>query len=159
MKIKGEKNCKANFRNLDGDSFFHFRVEYAHPTISVFIYNYDADTFESCFSIEHEMDFQGIFLITGNSGIYNPDQIIIDSFAIYNPHEKVAASHNKHFHEAHKRKASRDMEKFRHDHITTDLLHSTKSFFNKETFGEENLLDMLPNQLSMTKKAMSESLK
>ena len=125
MKIKNEKNCLVKFRNLEGEQFFHFRVEYAHPTISVFTYNYEADTFESCFSIEHEMDFNGIFLITGNSGLYNPDQIIIDSFAIYNPHEKVSASHNQHFHEAHKRKATRDMERFRHDHITTDLLHST----------------------------------
>jgi hypothetical protein len=51
------------------------------------------------------------------------------------------------------------MEKFQHDHLTKDLLHSTNSFFNKDTFGEENLLDMLPNQLGMTKKAMSETLK
>lgn len=98
-------------------------------------------------------------MVTGNSGLFNPDSIFIDSFAIYNPHEKVSASHNQHFHEAHKRKATRDMEKFQHDHLTKDLLHSTNSFFNKDTFGEENLLDMLPNQLGMTKKAMSETLK
>ena len=112
MKLKGEKNCKANFRNLDGEKFFHFRVEYTKPTIAVYTYNYDADTFESCFTMDFEMDFNGIFMVTGNSGIYNPDSIVIDSFALYNPQEKVSAAHNQHFHEAHKKKATHDMAKF-----------------------------------------------
>jgi len=40
-----------------------------------------------------------------------------------------------------------------------DLIHNDNSFFNKEIFGEENMIDMLPTQLSMTKETMSRVLK
>jgi len=40
---------------------------------------------------------------------------------------------------------------FNHHSLYEDLIHSGKSFFSKETFGEENLLDMLPTKLSLLK--------
>lgn len=48
---------------------------------------------------------------------------------------------------------------FDHDTHIKDLIHNEKSFFNKEMFGEENLMDMIPMQLSMTKEKMSQVLK
>jgi hypothetical protein len=105
------------------------------------------------------MDFNGIFMLTGASGLNNPDHIYIDSFAMYDMSEKVSEGHNQHFHEAHKKKAIRDMAQFDHDHHTKDLLHSTNSFFNKNMFGEANLIDMIPEQLSMTKQTKAETLR
>jgi hypothetical protein len=105
------------------------------------------------------MDFNGIFMLTGASGLNNPDHIYIDSFAMYDMSEKVSEGHNQHFHEAHKKKAVRDMAQFDHDHHTKDLLHSNNSFFNKDMFGEANLIDMIPEQLSMTKQTKAETLR
>jgi len=102
------------------------------------------------------MDFSGIFMVTGATGINNPDHMYIDSFAMYDPSERVSEGHNKHFHDAHKKKAIHDMAQFDHDHILKDLMHSTNSFFNKDTFGYENLLDMVPEQLAITKRLMQD---
>jgi NADH:ubiquinone oxidoreductase subunit E len=73
---------------------------------------------------------------------------------MYDPSEKVSEGHNQHFHEAHKKKALHEIAKFDSDFHAKNLLHKTKSFFTKDTFGEENLLDMIPEQLAMTKTEM-----
>lgn len=57
MKIRDEKNCKVQFRNLPADSFFHFRVEYSEPKISVYWYDYEKDAYEFCTSIEQKLEF------------------------------------------------------------------------------------------------------
>ena len=58
------------------------------------------------------MDFKGVFMLTSNSGTRDPDHYYIDSFAFYDRHESVSEGHNKHFHEAHKKKAIHDMAVF-----------------------------------------------
>ena len=78
------------------------------------------------------MDFNGVFLLTGNAGSNNPDHIYVDSFAMYDPSEEVSVGHNQHFHEAHKKKSLHDISIFNHEHHTRDLLHKTESFFNKD---------------------------
>lgn len=108
--------------------------------------------------MEQELDFNGVFVITGGSGIRNPDSIFIDQFSLYNPEESVSAGHNQHYHDAHKKKAIHDMAQFNIDHHVRDLIHNDMAFFNKETFGEENLLDMIPTQLTITKEASSKVL-
>jgi hypothetical protein len=40
------------------------------------------------------MDFRGIFMMTANSGMRDPDHYFIDSFALYDPSEKVSEGHN-----------------------------------------------------------------
>lgn len=117
LKISGEKNCKVAFRNLPGKKDFHFRVEYNRPQVSVFWYNKDMEQFESCVSFDHDMDFNGMFLLTASAGIKNPDHYFIDSLALYNPEERVSEGHNQHYHDAHKKKAIHDMAQFEHDHI------------------------------------------
>lgn len=52
MKVKDEKNCKANFRNLAGDRAFHIRLEYQKPTVSLYSYNIDTDTYETCATLD-----------------------------------------------------------------------------------------------------------
>ena len=50
------------------------------------------------------------------------------------------------------------MALFNHEHHAKDLLHSTNSFFNKEQFGLENLIDMVPTQMTNLFKEMGNSL-
>ena len=131
MKIRNEQNCKARFRNLDGDAAFHFRIEYKKPRVSLYWFDSSLNQFEMCGSIEQELDFNGIFMITGASGLTNPDHIFIDSLAMYDPGETVSEGHNEHVHEVHKKKAIHDMAQFNIDHHAKDLLHNKESFFNK----------------------------
>ena len=76
-----------------------------------------------CTSIEKDIDFNGIFLLSGGAGLNNPDHIFIDSFATYDPSEKVSEGHNQHFHEAHKQKALHEIAKFDSEHHAKNLLH------------------------------------
>ena len=48
---------------------------------------YDRDTldFEACFSLQKELDYDGIFLITAGTGPRNIDHVFLDQFALYNP--------------------------------------------------------------------------
>ena len=39
-------------------------------------------------------------------------------------------------------------------HLTKDLIHSTEQHFTKDGFGEDNLLDLLPTQLTHTKDSL-----
>mmetsp|Transcript_5476 Transcript_5476/g.9278 ORF Transcript_5476/g.9278 Transcript_5476/m.9278 type:complete len:301 (+) Transcript_5476:531-1433(+) len=159
MKLKGEKYCKAKLRNLAGERPVHLRLEYSSPQVSIFVYNHELSQFESCISMEHPMDFEGTFLISGGSAINNPDSVVIDQFTLYNLEEAVAEGHNQHFHDAHRKKAVHDMAQFDAAHAARDLVHNDMAFFNKEVFGEENLVDMLPTQLTMTKQASSKVLR
>lgn len=159
MKVTEGNHCKAEMRNLVGDAPFYLRIEYRKPNVYILFYNEDTKSFQSCVSLTQELDFDGLFAVTAGTSITNPDKVYLDSFALYNPEEKVAISHNQHFHDAHKRKAKHDMADFDHDKHIKDLIHNEKSFFNKEMFGEENLIDMIPMQLSMTKEKMSAVLK
>ena len=105
------------------------------------------------------MEYPGVWLLTAGNGPKNPDRVFVESFAIYNTEEKVAVGHNQHIHDAHKKKAERDMKQFDLTHHVTDLIHDENRWFNKHQFGEETLLDMIPDQLTFTKNSMSSVLK
>ena len=159
MKLKNEKNCREQIRNLPGDQPFHLRIEYKNPQISIFTYNSELQQFKSCISMEQDMDFNGVWVISGTTANVNPDRVFLDSFSYYNPQEKVSVGQNQRYHDAHKKKSEHDMAAFSVHHHTKNLIHNDLSFFNKDTFGEENLLDMLPHQLTNTRKEMSRVLK
>lgn len=159
MKTKGEQNCLAHVRNLPEDEPLLLRIEFHKPTLYVLVYDYRKEDFEQCFSFDAELDYPGVWLLTAGNGLKNPDHVYIESFALYNTEEKVSAGHNQHVHDAHKKKALRDMKEFDLTHKVSDLLHDENRWFNKHTFGEENLLDMIPEQLLNTKGSMSTVLK
>lgn len=56
-------------------------------------------------------------------------------------------------------KAKHDMDIFDKEHLVKDLMHNDMSFFNQALYDEEHMLDMIPVQLTMTKKTMSTVLK
>jgi hypothetical protein len=135
------------------------RIEYHKPEVYVLFYDYKKEDFEQCFSFEAPLDYPGVWLLTAGNGPKNPDHVYIDSFAIYNTEEKVSEGHNQHIHDAHKKKALRDMKQFDLTHKVTDLLHDENKWFNKKQFDEEILMDMLPDQLTFTKQTMSTVLR
>jgi len=51
------------------------------------------------------------------------------------------------------------MDIFDKEHLVKDVIHNEKQFFNKALFDEKHMLDMIPVQLTMTKKTMSTVLK
>lgn len=91
MKIKGEKNCKAKLRNLPEEQPAHLRLEYSAETqaFNVYVYNYESEGFTHCLTYEQQLDYNGIFLVTGASGITNQDHVYLDYFALYNMNERV----------------------------------------------------------------------
>ena len=159
MKTKGEHNCLAEIRNLPDDEPLLMRIEYHDKELFVLTYNYKKDDFDQCLTFEADLEFPGIWLITAGNGMKNPDHVFLESFALYNRDEKVAEGHNQHIHDAHKKKAERDMRQFDLTHKVTDLLHNEQRWFNKKSFGEENLIDMIPDQLLFTKNTMSAVLR
>jgi len=56
-------------------------------------------------TLEQEITYEGIFLVTAGSGIKNPDHVYLEYFGLYNMHEKVTDSFKQHKHEVHKKKA------------------------------------------------------
>lgn len=83
-------------------------------------------------------------MMTANSGMRDPDHYFIDSFALYDPSEKVSEGHNQHFHEAHKKKAIHDVAIFNHEHLARDLLHY-KDF--QQNHSETYLIKELPEEM------------
>ena len=88
MKIKGEKNCKARFRNL-GTGPFQLRIEYRNQLVSIYTKQSSEEEFQSCVSFQQDLDFKGLWLITGSSGLTTPDKAVVDSFSLYNLGEQV----------------------------------------------------------------------
>jgi len=43
-------------------------------------------------TIEQEITYEGIFLVSAGSGIKNPDHVYLEYFGLYNMHEKVSDS-------------------------------------------------------------------
>lgn len=146
MKVSGGKNCQRQVRNLPGDGILSLRIEYKKPTITVLVWDVEKKTFDTCLSLDHELEFSGNWVVAAGNGIKNPDHVYIENFVLYDPETKVAEGHNKHVEEVHKKKAYRfDTSYFDHKDHVKDLIHSDASFFRKEQFGEENLLDMIPH--------------
>jgi hypothetical protein len=96
MKVTGEKNCQRQVRNLPGDGVFSLRIEYKKPTITVLVWDAEKKTFDTCISIDHELEFSGNWVIAAGNGIKNPDHVYVENFILYDPETKVAEGHNKH---------------------------------------------------------------
>ena len=60
--------------------------------MTVYLYDIFAETFEFCFSLEANLDFNGYFLLSAGSGSYNPDHVYLHSFKLYDP--KTVATHD-----------------------------------------------------------------
>ena len=159
MKLKNTSHCQVRFRNLekgdgsDMDGGFFLQVEYKNSIINIVTVD-SSGVARDCTSFQHTLDYAGAWLFTAGSGVNNPDQYEIIDFQLYDTQERVSQGHNEHFHEAHKRNSVRDMAKFMHEHHVKDLIHNSESFFNKEQFGEENILAMLPETLTTLKNLM-----
>jgi len=65
-------------------------------------FDHEMQAFDLCFSFEVDLTFQGHFLLSGASGVHNPDHIYINSVKVYDPLNKVA---NDHFQEVRRKKA------------------------------------------------------
>lgn len=90
------------------------------------------------------MDWKGIFLLSSSSGMRNPDRYFINSFALYDPGQRVEQSANVHFHDAHKKKSVHDIAQFDHEYHASDLLHKKDIVGGGrnqvQDFDEENLV-------------------
>jgi hypothetical protein len=96
--------------------------------------------------MDHELEFSGNWVIAAGNGIKNPDHVYIENFILYDPETKVAEGNSKIIEEDHQKKAYKfNTSYFNHKDHVRDLIHSHKSFFFKEQFGEDNLLDMIPH--------------
>lgn len=82
----------------------------------------------------------------------NPDHYYIDSFAMYDPSERVSEEANQHFHDAHKKKAIHDIAAFNHEHHAKDLLHDKSGLMIDEDGGEDmsekELLAEIPQEMT-----------
>jgi hypothetical protein len=127
--------------------------------VLIYTWDYEKNDFEACISIDANLSEVGVWMITAGNGMKNPDHVFLDVFALYNNAIEVSESHNQHIHDAHERKAKHDMDIFDKEHLVKDLMHNEMSFFNGKLYDEEHMLDMIPVQLTMTKKTMSNVLK
>lgn len=108
-------------------------------------WDHDIKQLIHCTSFEQEMDFEGIFMVAGASGVTQPDHIYLEYFGLYNMHERVTEAIRKKMHEAHKKKALHEVAGFDAHRLTKDLVHNNmKSFFNKKNFEEDHMLAMIP---------------
>ena len=71
----------------------------------------------------------------------------------------MSKEENKDYHKKHKRNALAEMAEFDSTRLVSDLIHTSEFGNKKHDFGdEENLLDMLPTQLTITKNSLTELL-
>ena len=152
------KNCKAVFRNLSNNQPFNLRIEYHNPTVTIMILNGATGKYETCLEMYKELDFEGIFVISAGSSMRNPDRVYLDQFAVYNPEVDVTKEEQQKEKEQRRESSIEAMSQYNTAYLTKDLIHSTDSITKKEQFGEANLLDMLPTQLTNTKNSMTELL-
>jgi hypothetical protein len=75
---------------------------YDAPLLTLQTYDHDTQSYELCFSFEADLTFQGYFLLSGASGVHNPDHIYVNSVKVYDPLSRVV---NDHFQEVRKKKA------------------------------------------------------
>jgi len=92
MKIVPERSCKRRIRNLHDHKDFFVRIEYQNKQIAVSTWNHDTQQLENCVTLEQEIEYEGIFLVTAGSGIKNPDHVYLEYFGLYNMHEKISDS-------------------------------------------------------------------
>ena len=117
--------------NVHDDGAFHIQIEYKNQMVTVTFVDPEGNLKE-CLSFQQELSYEGAWVITAGSGLSFPDKYEIIDFQLYDTLEVVSQKENEEFHAQHKKDAVKDMANFAHDHHVKDLLHSDKSFFNKE---------------------------
>ena len=70
--------CFKNYRNLPAGQNAKVRMQYDSPLVTVSVFDLITQTFEFCFSFEvPDLDFNGYFLLSGASGVHNPDHVYL----------------------------------------------------------------------------------
>jgi hypothetical protein len=77
------------------------------PLLTLQVYDMATQTFELCFSFEADLSFPGYFLLSGASGVHNPDHIFVNSIKLYDPLNTVS---NDHFQEVRRKKAENEAQ-------------------------------------------------
>ena len=52
----------------------------------------------------------------------NPDRYYVESLTTYDPNDSVAEGHNRHYHEAHRKKAEHDIHMFDERYMTKKMI-------------------------------------
>ena len=92
--------------------------------MSVSFFNLETNQFDLCTTMKlKDMEYNGQFLISANSGNQNSDHVYIKSFKLFDPATPVA---NFHFQEARKVKADQEISLKKTEIQFKDLLHMRK---------------------------------
>lgn len=131
VNVFGDKRsiCYRKFRNLPPGHAFNLRITYDSPLLTVTTYDIFTQTWEHCFSMQADLDFNGYFLFSGASGAHSPDYVYVKSVKLFN-FKQMENGQNQHFLDA--RRAKLDHEKVA-DKGAKDLL---------EKHSERDLKDM-----------------
>ena len=108
---------------------------YDAPLLTLQTYDHETQAFELCFSFEADLTFQGHFLLSGASGVHNPDHIFVNSIKLYDPLSTVA---NDHFQEVRRKKAEAEAQE-----LGRDLLENHRPVLTR-TLSE--LYSLIPQQ-------------
>lgn len=49
------------------------------------MYDIYSQAYEFCFSFEAKLDYNGYFLLSGSSGVHQPDHVFLNSIKLYDP--------------------------------------------------------------------------
>lgn len=93
--------------------------------VSVSFYNLQTNQFDMCTWMNtKDMDYNGYFVITANTGNQNNDHVYIKSFKLYDPSAPVE---NFHFQEARKVKVEQEISHRKSKGEFKDLVHMRKT--------------------------------
>jgi len=73
------------------------RIQYDNKLVTVSYYDVYSQQWSQCFNLEADLDFDGYLLLSGSSGLQDPDRIFLKSIKMYNPRE---VANNHHFEES-----------------------------------------------------------
>jgi len=137
-----QNSCYKVFRNLERpDQFSKVRIVYEEQLVTLKYAHLVTGTWETCFTMPVDLDFQGYFVISAGSGYTIPDSVFIKSFVVSDPKE---VSLNEHFMQARAKKAAfedLDGERAQGAH---DLFHEGSDFGGRPTTSV--LLKEIPKQ-------------
>ena len=66
-------------------------------------FDHESEQFMHCFSAEVDLSYEGFFVLSGHSGMLNPDYLFINSFELYDPYQ---SQRNHHYQDSHAKKAT-----------------------------------------------------
>lgn len=101
------------------------RLLYDQGLVTLQVYDIYTQMYEFCFSFEANLDFNGYFLLSGSSGVHNPDHIYLYSFKLYDPKSPAT---NEHFFEARRAKLQ-----FETEQLKNKVQEGVKDLFEKHS--------------------------